>query len=68
MKRQKRDPAHRAFVRGYQAGFAMKSRSACPFPAETPAGREWLRGWREGREDQWRGYNQAACQQKVSSL
>ncbi len=68
MKRQKRDPAHRAFIRGYQAGYDMKTKSLCPFSSESRTGQEWLRGWREGREDQWQGFNPQACQQKVSAL
>lgn len=68
MKRQKRDLPHRAFIRGYQAGFNMKTKSNCPYQTDTPSGHEWLRGWREGREDQWGGYNAQACQQKVSAM
>ncbi len=68
MKRQKRDPAHRAFTRGYQAGYEMKTRSLCPFSTESRSGEEWLRGWREGREDQWLGYNTQASQQKMSAM
>ena len=68
MRRQKRDLSHRAFVRGYQAGFDMKTKSLCPYQADSESGLEWLRGWREGREDQWQGFNAQACQQKVSAL
>ena len=68
MRKQKRDPSHRAFLRGYQAGYDMKTKSLCPFQAETNTGQEWLRGWREGRKDQWEGFNAQACQQKVSAM
>jgi ribosome modulation factor len=68
MKRQKRDTAHRAFLRGYQVGYEMKTKSLCPFDTESNTGIEWLRGWREGRQDQWQGYKPHTCQQKVSAL
>ncbi|HEY8385315.1 MAG TPA: ribosome modulation factor [Porticoccaceae bacterium] len=68
MRKQKRDVSHRAFIRGYQAGFSMKSKSQCPYQSDSNTGQEWLRGWHEGREDQWGGFNQQACQQKVSAL
>ncbi|MCK9505615.1 MAG: ribosome modulation factor [Porticoccaceae bacterium] len=68
MRSQKRDAAHRAFLRGYQTGYDMKSKSLCPYQAESNLGQEWLRGWREGRQDQWQGFNAQACQQKVSAM
>jgi ribosome modulation factor len=68
MKRQKRDPSHRAYVKGYQAGFNMRTKSHCPHQENSPTGQEWLRGWSEGRRDHWQGYNMHACQQKVSAL
>lgn len=68
MRRQKRDLSHRAFLRGYQAGYDMKTKSLCPYQTMSTFGQEWLRGWREGRQDQWQGYNATACQQKVSAL
>ena len=68
MRRQKRDPSHRAFLRGYQAGYDMKTKSRCPFQSDSSTGQEWLRGWREGRKDQWEGVNTQASQEKVSAL
>ncbi len=68
MRKQKRDPSHRAFVKGYQAGFHMKTKSHCPHQETSHTGQEWLRGWREGRQDHWIGFNEQACQQKVSAL
>ncbi|MFA5495684.1 MAG: ribosome modulation factor [Porticoccaceae bacterium] len=68
MRKQKRDIPHRAFIRGYQAGFSMKTKSLCPYQTASTPGLEWLRGWREGREDHWQGFNEQACQQKVSAL
>jgi len=40
MRKQKRDPAHRAFLRGYQAGYDMKTKSLCPFQTETNTGQD----------------------------
>ncbi len=68
MRRQKRDPSHRAFLRGYQAGYDMKTKSGCPFQEDSNTGQEWLRGWSEGRKDQWEGVNAQACQEKVSAM
>ncbi|WP_081609352.1 ribosome modulation factor [Zestomonas thermotolerans] len=54
MRRLKRDPLERAFVRGYQFGLHGKSRDLCPFTL--PSVRQaWLNGWREGRGDHWDG-------------
>ncbi len=68
MRRQKRDSSHRAFIKGYQAGISGKNKSTCPHTEETPLAQDWFNGWREGREDNWSGYNAQACQQKVISL
>ncbi|WP_210395203.1 ribosome modulation factor [Motiliproteus sediminis] len=55
MKRQKRDLTSRAYVRGYRAGRAGKSRDLCP--TEVNQTREqWMSGWRQGRSDYWDGY------------
>jgi ribosome modulation factor len=67
MKRQKRNPNDRAFSRGYQAGMSGKSWSLCPFNSGD-ARESWMAGWREGREDQWNGFNNKACAQKISNL
>ncbi|WP_086481506.1 ribosome modulation factor [Oceanospirillum sanctuarii] len=54
MKRQKRDPAQRAFLRGYQAGVSGKSRDLCP-NNNIDTRQYWMSGWREGRADSWAG-------------
>ena len=67
MKRQKRNPSERAFSKGYVAGFEGRSRSMCPH--ETLKIRyDWLNGWREGRKDQWNGFNRFASTQKLSNF
>ena len=67
MKSVKRNPADRAFSRGYQAGASGKSWDQCPF--ETASTRQhWMTGWREGREDSWNGFGRAAQAQKLSNL
>ncbi|WP_288856109.1 ribosome modulation factor, partial [uncultured Pseudomonas sp.] len=54
MRRLKRDPLERAFLRGYQYGVGGKSRELCPFTL--PSVRQaWINGWREGRGDNWDG-------------
>jgi len=67
MKRQKRDPAERAFIKGYQAGIDGRSRSICPHEA-SDARQQWLNGWRESRTDQWDGLNRMAQIQKLTNL
>ncbi len=68
MKRHKRDSSHRAFIKGYQAGFNGKSKSGCPHTSESENSMEWLRGWRVGREDHWSGFNQFTSNQKAAHL
>ncbi|WP_461515783.1 ribosome modulation factor [Porticoccus sp.] len=68
MRRQKRDSSHRAFIKGYQAGYDGRNKASCPHSDETPLAQDWFNGWREGREDNWNGFNAQACQQKVISL
>ena len=63
MKRQKRDSSHRAFIKGYQAGYHGRNKTE-----ETTLAQDWCNGWREGREDNWSGYKEQAVQQKVSNL
>ena len=54
MRRLKRDPLEKAFLRGYQYGVNGKSRELCPFTL--PSVRQaWINGWREGRGDNWDG-------------
>ncbi len=67
MKRQKRNPTDRAFARGYEAGFTGRSWSLCPF-STGDARQNWMAGWREGREDQWNGFNNKASAQKLSNF
>lgn len=67
MKKQKRNTQERAYIRGYMAGFSGRSRSLCPHEQSTSRF-EWLSGWREGREDQWNGFNRMATAQKLSNL
>ena len=67
MKTQKRNPANRAFSRGYQSGAAGKSWNNCPFDNGTSRN-NWMAGWREGREDSWNGFGRAAQAQRLSNL
>ncbi|MDX9687566.1 MULTISPECIES: ribosome modulation factor [Halopseudomonas] len=55
MRRLKRDPMERAFLRGYQNGVQGKSQDSCPFNGG-PNRQNWINGWREGRADHWAGY------------
>ena len=55
MRRQKRDMAERAFLKGYQAGVGGRSRESCPL-SHFALRQEWLNGWREGRSDRWDGH------------
>ena len=66
MKSQKRSHSDRAFSKGYQAAMNGRSWSACPF--EGKARQLWMNGWREGRQDQWSGYNSFAQAQRLSNL
>jgi ribosome modulation factor len=68
MRRQKRDSSHRAYIKGYQAGFSGRNKEACPHSEESQIAQDWCNGWREGREDNWNGYNAQASQQKVMNL
>ncbi|GAB2190828.1 ribosome modulation factor [Sessilibacter sp. MAH2] len=67
MKRQKRNPSERAFIKGYMAGFEGKSRSLCPHETQKTR-HDWLNGWREGRNDQWDGFNRQASMEKINNL
>ncbi len=68
MKKHKRDQEHRSYVKGYQAAVIGRSIEACPYQQETQMAYHWSRGWREGREDFWNGFNQASFQQKAANL
>jgi ribosome modulation factor len=57
MRRLKRDPLERAFLRGYQYGVGGKSRELCPF-----------NGWREGRGDNWDGMTGTAGIHRLNEL
>ncbi len=67
MKRQKRNHTDRAFHKGYQAAMSGRSWDQCPF--ETGEARQlWMSGWREGREDHWRGFDTRTQLQKFSNM
>ena len=68
VKKHKKDPTHRLHAKGYQAAIAGRNQSACPYQEGTNASFYWLSGWREGRQDQWSGYNEMTMQQKVSNM
>ena len=51
MKKHKRDPEHRSYVKGYQAAIQGRSLSVCPHQENTTIAYHWSRGWREGRQD-----------------
>ncbi|HCP56103.1 MULTISPECIES: ribosome modulation factor [Pseudomonas] len=67
MRRLKRDPSEKAFLRGYQYGVHGKSRELCPFT--NPSVRQaWLNGWREGRGDNWDGMTGTAGIHRLNEL
>ena len=68
MKKHKRDMEHRSYVKGYQSAIQGRSLSLCPYQENTTMAYQWCRGWREGREDGWSGYNTATCQHKAGNL
>ena len=68
MKKHKRDLANRSYSKGYQASVQGRSLSTCPYTVDSIMAYHWSRGWREGREDFWSGFNPQAFQQKVSNL
>lgn len=68
MKRCKRNPLQRVFTKGYLAGSGNRSRTSCPYRLDTENGQNWLRGWREGRSDQYDGYRTRTVQAKVVSF
>ena len=68
MKKHKRDPEHRSYVKGYQAAIQGRSLSVCPHQENTTVAYHWSRGWRAGRKDGWSGYNTTACQHKAGNL
>ncbi len=67
MKSYKRSHADKAFSKGYQAAASGKSWSACPYESIN-AKQLWMSGWREGRQDQWNGFNSFAYAQKLSNI
>ena len=54
MRRRKRDMNSRAYERGYLAGLNGRSSESCPHTQEEHR-INWIRGWREGHEDQLEG-------------
>jgi len=67
MKRQKRDPSQRAYLKGYQLGFDGRSKDTCPHQTNSVFAHEWMNGWREGRDDQSEGFKMQASQQKITA-
>ena len=55
MKTQKRDPAYRAYKKGYQNGIDGRSSDYCPY-SSSPLRQNWLNGWNDGRQDQVTGF------------
>lgn len=55
MRRLKRDPSERAYLKGYRAGIIGKQKTQCPHEQERIR-QHWLNGWRQGRSDQWDGF------------
>ncbi len=55
MKRQKRDRLERARTKGYQAGFAGRSKELCPYQC-IDARDYWLGGWRDAVDERAQGY------------
>ena len=68
MKKHKRNQDHRSYVKGYQAAIQERSLATCPYQEQSIMAYHWSRGWREGREDYWNGFNQASFQQKAANL
>ncbi|HAZ80205.1 MAG TPA: ribosome modulation factor [Porticoccaceae bacterium] len=68
MKKHKRDPEQRSYVKGYQAAIQGRSLSICPHQENTKTAFQWSRGWREGRQDGWSGFNRETCQKKATNL
>ncbi|REG86480.1 ribosome modulation factor [Marinomonas pollencensis] len=67
MKKQKRDLRQRAYLRGYRAGMAGRSKGLSVQYQES-ARPDWLAGWREGREDMWNGFSPVEGTHKTFSL
>ena len=55
MRKHKRDINIRAYQRGYRIGLTGRSMELCPHESGE-AQFQWVRGWREGRKDQWDGF------------
>ena len=68
MRRHKRNPAQRSYIKGYQAAISGRTQESCPYQHGTTPSEHWMRGWLEGREDQQSGYNTMTLQQKVGNL
>lgn len=67
MKKQKRDLHQRAYVRGYRAGMAGRSKGLSE-QCHSTARPDWLAGWREGREDMWNGLTPVDGTYKAASF
>jgi len=68
VKKHKRDQEHRSFVKGYQAAVQGRTLAAIPYQENSIMAFHWSRGWREGKEDYWNGFNQHSFQQKAANL
>ena len=44
MKKHKRDPEHRSYVKGYQAAVSGRSIEACPYQEKTQMAYQWSGG------------------------
>ncbi|MCL4128053.1 UNVERIFIED_CONTAM: hypothetical protein GTU68_029918 [Idotea baltica] len=67
MKKLKRDPLEKAFVRGYTKGLCGKSRELCPSHL-VPTRHAWLSGWSEGRKAKWDGLTGTAGLEQLSQF
>ena len=45
-----------------------RSLDVIPYKEDSPMAFHWTRGWREGREDYWNGFNQYSFQQKAANF
>jgi|TARA_B110000967_G_scaffold12686_1_gene12321 ribosome modulation factor len=68
VKKHKRDLEHRSYVKGYQAAVQGRTLAAIPYQENSIMAFHWSRGWREGKEDYWNGFNQRSFQQKAANL
>lgn len=65
MKKLKRNLHERAYQRGYHAGLEGRRLDACPH-FQDALRNQWMAGWREGRVDNWGGFNAMSGVQKMA--